>query len=140
MFECHQHVDVRHTLGFSFQSERSVRPPPPFREQGSDEFLAGLKLLLRNYLEEGHPSVEWAALAAETSVRTLQRRLEQYGQTYSHLVQQVRFECAERLLQDPDTKIIDVALSVGYGDPSHFARAFRRLSGVSPREFRRLLA
>ena len=90
--------------------------------------------------KDGNPSVDLAAAAAGTSVRTLQRRLAQCGLTYSHLVQQARFEVAAALLQDPDTKIIDIALSVGYGDPSHFARAFRRLTGVSPREFRRLAA
>ena len=66
--------------------------------------------------------------------------LRSLGLTYSDLVQQARFEAAAELLKNPDTKIIDVAFDVGYEDPSHFARAFRRVSGITPREFRRELA
>jgi AraC-like DNA-binding protein len=36
----------------------------------------------------------------------------------------------------PDAKIIDVAYATGYADPAHLARAFRRMAGVTPREFR----
>jgi AraC-like DNA-binding protein len=45
-------------------------------------------------------------------------------------------EAAVELLEGSDSKIIDVAYAVGYEDPSHFSRAFRRLKGTSPREFR----
>ena len=104
------------------------------------DFPGSLKLALRAYLGDGNPSVNLAAVIAGISVRTLQRCLAQYGLSYSNLVQQVRFETAAQLLGDPERKVIDVAYAVGYGDPSHFSRAFRRLAGVSPREFRRDLA
>ncbi len=45
-------------------------------------------------------------------------------------------EAALQLLGDPDMKIIDVAYATGYEDPSNFARAFRRLTGVNPQEYR----
>ena len=48
----------------------------------------------------------------------------------------VRCEHASRLLQDTDCRIIDVAFSSGYTDPAHFSRAFRRMTGVTPRQFR----
>jgi AraC-like DNA-binding protein len=32
--------------------------------------------------------------------------------------------------------LIDIAFASGYSDPAHFTRAFRRISGVSPRQFR----
>ena len=34
-----------------------------------------------------------------------------------------------------ENAITDIASLPGYSDPSHFARAFRRLAGVSPREY-----
>jgi AraC-like DNA-binding protein len=58
------------------------------------------------------------------------------GTTYSDVVEAARFEVAADMLEDPDQKIIDVALAVGFDDPSHFARAFRRVSGLNPRQFR----
>jgi AraC-like DNA-binding protein len=38
-------------------------------------------------------------------------------------------------LQNPENTIMEVANLLGYSDPSHFARAFRRMAGVSPREY-----
>ena len=104
------------------------------------DFPGSLELALRAYIANGPPSIQFAAEIAGTSVRTLQRCLARYGLSYSDLAQQARFATAARLLEDPDTKVIDVAYSVGYEDPSHFARAFRRLAGVSPREYRHYLA
>jgi AraC family transcriptional regulator len=48
-----------------------------------------------------------------------------------------RVERAKALLSDPVPSIIDVAAAVGYENPGHFAKIFRRETGVTPREFRR---
>jgi AraC-like DNA-binding protein len=56
--------------------------------------------------------------------------------TYSKVVEYARFEAAAEMLTNPDLKIIDIAYTLGYQDPSHFSRAFRRVSGLSPRDFR----
>jgi AraC-like DNA-binding protein len=34
--------------------------------------------------------------------------------------------------------VTDAALSVGFGDPSYFARVFRRFAEISPRAYRQL--
>jgi AraC family transcriptional regulator len=44
---------------------------------------------------------------------------------------------AQRLLQETDSRIIEVAMAVGYSSPSHFAQIFRRETGISPRAYRR---
>jgi AraC-like DNA-binding protein len=99
-------------------------------------FVASLRYALRNFLSDGHPNIELAAEIAGTSVRTLQRRLKASGHTYSEIVDEAKFLVARELLLDPTAKVIDVAYDTGYTDPSHFSRAFRRMSGVSPREYR----
>ena len=69
------------------------------------------------------------------SSRTMQRRLSECGTSFRDIVEQIRFERAKELLSVPDNKVIEVALELGYEDPSHFARAFRRLTGQSPRQY-----
>ena len=43
---------------------------------------------------------------------------------------------ARDLLQNQSLRIGDVSRLVGFEDPPHFTRMFRRVAGVSPRQFR----
>ena len=47
-----------------------------------------------------------------------------------------RIERAKQNLRDPRPAVIDVGLDVGFQNPSHFARVFRKVVGVSPSKFR----
>jgi len=49
----------------------------------------------------------------------------------------LRMNEARRLLRETKMNVMDVALEVGYADPSHFARLFRREIGLSPSDYRR---
>lgn len=49
----------------------------------------------------------------------------------------LRMEEARRLLRETKMSVIDVALEVGYTNPSHFAQLFRRETGLSPSDYRR---
>ena len=71
-----------------------------------------------------------------TSVRTLSRRLSTDGLTYGALIDELRFKSAKELLQNPGVRIVDVAQSVGFNDQGDFTRMFRRIGGLTPREFR----
>jgi AraC-like DNA-binding protein len=109
-----------------------VFPSTGYRES----FERSLKRVITAYLADGYPSIELAGEITGMSVRTLQRNLAQAKTSYSKLVEDARFEAASDLLKKSDTKIIDVAYAVGYEDPSHFARAFRRVTGITPRQYR----
>ena len=86
---------------------------------------------------EGPPRIETMAEIAGLSVRSLQRRLAEYGLCHSEIVDQARYQAAVRLLQDAETRITDIAMDLGYTDSAHFTRAFKRWAGVTPREYRR---
>lgn len=47
-----------------------------------------------------------------------------------------RIERAKQLLKHSNLKIVDVALSCGFANQSHFSLHFRRIVGVSPKAFR----
>ncbi len=113
-------------------TERQLRTSAP-----ADDFAGSLRQLIRTLLSEGPPQIEEAAEITGLSVRTLQRRLSRDGVSYSDLVQQARYAVASEMLADPHAMVIDVAYAVGYEDPANFARAFRRICGMNPREFRR---
>lgn len=100
------------------------------------EIVSAVKLMLPSYLNDRIPTVAEIAEMAGISIRSFQRKLSNAGVSYSELLDGVRFENAAKLLRDTNAKIIDVAFSSGYSDPAHFTRAFRRFSGITPREFR----
>jgi AraC-like DNA-binding protein len=101
-------------------------------------FFDSLQQFVQAQLPYGCPDIILVAAALGLSVRSLQRQLAEAGLTYSKLIDQVRFNRAVVLLRQPDVKLLEVSLELGYTDPANFARAFRRWTGVSPREYRLL--
>ncbi len=49
----------------------------------------------------------------------------------------LRMDEAKRLLRETKQSVMDVAIEVGYTNPSHFAQLFRRETGLSPSDYRR---
>ncbi len=104
----------------------------------SSDFSEALQQLIRSLMSDGYPRIELAAAAAGMSMRSMQRRLTEVGLSYSKLVEQVRFQTALDLLQDPNIKLIEIAAELGYTDAANFTHAFKRWTGVSPRKYRHL--
>ena len=101
----------------------------------SFDYVDTLRSLLRSYMADGYVSEQQAASMLDTSVRTLTRRLSDHGLTYGALIDEVRFNAAREMLQTSEMKIVDVARSVGFEDHSDFSRMFRRIGGLTPREY-----
>ncbi|WP_082813751.1 helix-turn-helix transcriptional regulator [Bradyrhizobium sp. DOA1] len=131
-------IDVPVAL-LSLPNRASESPPNLYGdhlEHSNVDFIQTLKLMLPSYLDERLPVLAEIAEMAGVSARSLQRKLSRAGVTYSGLLDAVRFENARKLLRDTDSKIIEVAFASGYADPAHFTRAFRRVAGITPGQFR----
>ncbi len=107
------------------------------RAAPADDFAGSLRQVIGSLLPAGSSGLAAAAEAAGLSARTLQRRLNASGCTYSELLEDARRQAALRLLRDKKIKILDIALELGYSDPANFTRAFRKWTGASPRTARR---
>jgi AraC family transcriptional regulator len=59
------------------------------------------------------------------------------GVTPSRYHINLRMNLARRLLRETKKSVVDIALEVGYANPSHFAQLFRRETGLSPSDYRR---
>jgi AraC-like DNA-binding protein len=94
-------------------------------------FAEALSLLLKPYLPQGYPSVSFAASLADTSARTLARRLSECGKTYQCVVDEARFSVARELLRDTDEQVSEIAGSVGFSDQANFSRFFQRVGGLA---------
>lgn len=90
---------------------------------------------------EGHliEDIEWEAAAREAycSLFHFLRMFEVItGLTAGEYVRRRRLSLAAMELASGDAKIIDVALRYGYDSPDAFAKAFRKLFGLTPTEAR----
>ncbi|HYM54655.1 MAG TPA: helix-turn-helix transcriptional regulator [Solirubrobacteraceae bacterium] len=82
-------------------------------------------------------TLERVAKALASSPRQLQRAYAQFGEgTFRDDLLGRRLDAAAELLSLPSIPVCDVARRVGYRQPPHFARAFRRRYGVSPSTYR----
>lgn len=50
-----------------------------------------------------------------------------------------RIEIAKKLLEQPHYKIVDVGMEVGYQNYPHFTKIFKKMTGLSPTEYRNLI-
>jgi len=95
---------------------------------------------VRELLHEGFSNrMTVKCIAAEVGThpvhlaRTFHQR---YKCTVGDYVRKLRIETACRALASSDLPLSDVALSVGFYDQSHFSKAFRRVTGMSPSDYR----
>ena len=83
-------------------------------------------------------TVEALAAAAGMSRSAFALRFKELlGETPLEYLTNWRMYKATGILQDGDKKLFEVAKSVGYDSDAAFSKAFKRVLGVAPREFRR---
>ncbi|RLU00724.1 AraC family transcriptional regulator [Ketobacter sp.] len=86
---------------------------------------------------EGFPDQETVARELHISSRKLRYRLKEENTSYKAIVSDLKKqEAFQRLRQG--MSVTQVALELGYEDPSNFSRAFRKWFGVSPSAYHTL--
>jgi AraC-like DNA-binding protein len=59
-----------------------------------------------------------------------------FGLTPSQYITKARIAAATSLLRETDRTVADIATACGFADHSSFTRAFRKVAGISPTQFR----
>lgn len=102
------------------------------REQHAQQPLYAAIAHIDSHFRERIDETEMAELCAMSSVR-FSRLFKQYcGIGFQEYVMRKRMQAAEELLFNSDIPVSSVAYTVGFKDPSYFARAFRQHFGRSP--------
>ena len=83
-------------------------------------------------LPMGRATIEQIAQALGMNVRTLQRRLEESGRTFSDLINEVRRELVLRYMENSRYPLRHIAELLGYSMLSSFTRWFTAQFGVPP--------
>lgn len=102
------------------------------------DLIGGLRYALTSSFPDAAATpvtLELAAEFARIGPRTLQRRLAEHGLRFRDLHDQALAASAGRCLLDTSVSIAEISHMHGYADVTHFCRAFRRATAMSPGEF-----
>ena len=103
------------------------------RQDGLEQTL---RMWIASQLQGQAPARAQAARALGLSERTLARRMRAEGLSYSALLDGVRRDAALQAVAQTTRALSDIALALGYAEPSVFTRAFRRWTGATPGQWR----
>lgn len=95
--------------------------------------------LSENYA--GSDPVAGVIAACGIAERSLKRRFKAAtGSSLLEYCQNLRGEAAKRLLESGNLAVDEIAEAVGYGNHAFFRRIFRRCTGLTPGEYRRMFS
>jgi two-component system response regulator YesN len=113
-----------------------------FRYQREEEEKRGIDVVryIQSYICEnygGDLSLVKLSEVANLNSSYLSRLFKNVsGVNLSDYIENIRIEKSKSMLEDSEYRIKDVASLVGYSSPKYFASVFRKLTGISPREWR----
>lgn len=103
-----------------------------------ETFTERVRAQLVGELRSGDPTAPAIARKLGVSTRTLTRKLEAEGHSFKDLLEELREGLAIRYTTSSELLLSEVALLLGFSSAAAFNRAFKRWTGLSPIEYRRL--
>lgn len=82
------------------------------------------------------PTLEQVAQMIGASPATIKRQLHASGMSYRRLLDRLRFDAATEMLAVPQMTVNEIARELGYSGTNNFVRSFRRMTGMTPGQYR----
>ncbi|MBZ2199531.1 AraC family transcriptional regulator [Occultella gossypii] len=116
--------------------ERGLLPGDPPRN-ATDARIGAVRAWLDQHYLEQHSLGSLAERAHLERTYFSTRFSQVVGMSFSEYVIRLRIRYAAGLLQTTERTVSEISRASGFRDLSNFGRAFKRLTGVAPRQFRR---
>ncbi len=128
---------LKTTLSIHLLRKYCITKPKIYSDQDG---LSGIKLqqikeYINEYLDRDLKLSELAAIAQISPYHFLRLFKQSLGITPHQYILQCRIHKAKYLLQHSKLSITDVAVKVGFCDQSHLTQYFKRIVGVTPKQF-----
>jgi AraC-like DNA-binding protein len=135
-----QRPDRTDRVGDDDVAAQHHRTRSPAHREATVQLMAELYIRAQVAVERGYRrplTLGTLAQALAVSPRQLERAYDEIGlTTFAAHLRAVRLRNAAELLAHQPLTVTDVARLVGYRQPSHFVKAFRRRFGITPGAFR----
>lgn len=114
------------------------------RQRGNNERQAPRWLdEVRQILHDGFQepiSLDYLAAAVGVHPVHLVRVFRKFHHcTVSDYIRRLRIEQARQKILSSNESLVEIALSTGFADQPHFSRSFKRVTGMTPSEFRKVV-
>ena len=113
------------------------------RKRENRDTLTSFESLLNDYFRsdrpagQGTPTVAYCAEQLHLSANYFGDPVKkETGVSAQEYIMTKTMETAKEMLADPARSVGDVAYALGYQRPQYFSRAFKRMVGCSPNEYR----
>jgi transcriptional regulator GlxA family with amidase domain len=124
---------------FEIEIERETQSPFIIfggQKDHDDESILRAQAFIENNFQE-KISVEQLASMLAISRRNLERRFKKAtSNTAAEYMQRVKIEAAKQSLESSRENVNEVMYKVGYNDTKAFRNTFKRITGLSPMEYR----
>jgi len=108
----------------------------PCLREADQQAIERAACILRETLANDH-SLDSLSRAARLNEFKLKRGFrERFGTSVFGYLRERRMERARELLHKGQLSVLHIANEVGYSNPSHFTRAFRKCYGLNPKAYR----
>ena len=106
------------------------------RKRRSSGLVADIEAYIHQHYIEPIAIKDIAAALHFTSTHICIQFKHETGETINDRITRLRMDRAKALLAERSVKAYDVCYAVGYADPSYFGKLFKRMTGVTPAEYR----
>lgn len=109
------------------------------RQHNDEEILKSQAYIEQHY--STNISIDQVSAVTNTGKRNFIRRFKAAtNNTPIEYLQRVRIEAAKKALEDNNLQLNEVANIIGYGDIKTFRMVFKKMTGLSPRDYRKKYA
>ncbi|WP_212391904.1 response regulator [Sporosarcina beigongshangi] len=98
---------------------------------------------IKHYISEhSHQDISLDVLAQRVNLSPIyisKMFKEKLGINYIDFLTECRIEKAKKLMRDPELSLKEITFEIGYNEPNYFSKVFKKMCGVSPKEYRKTL-
>jgi CheY-like chemotaxis protein/two-component sensor histidine kinase len=130
-------IKSRNLLKEKFLKENDIDSKAGFQTAKDNEFLRkAVKIVKDNISDPDFSVVKFCGLI-EMSRPVLFRKLKSLvDQSPRDFIKIIRLKTAARLMLETDLSVKEITFKTGFADPKYFSSSFKKIFGVSPREYR----
>nr|WP_242828133.1 AraC family transcriptional regulator [Enterocloster clostridioformis] len=103
----------------------------------TEEAMVSAARYMNQHYQEGLTLGEVAAFANMSPTYFSKKFKGSTGLCFKEYLNYIRVQKASDMLRNTDLSVTGVAMACGFSDGNYFGDVFRRLTGVSPREYRK---